>query len=76
MNVAALMDTFGSFRELCFSILRSQGFENIPDEEIDSFFDALEEEELTEVYTSISNMNIELVEIQKQLEEYMSAKNV
>ena len=76
MNVAALMDTFGSFKELCLAILRSQGFEDIPDEEIDSFFDALEEEELTEVYTSISNMNMELVEIQKQLEEYMSTKNV
>ena len=76
MSIAALMDTFGSFKELCFAILRSQGFEDIPDEEIDSFFDALTEEELSDVYISVSNINMELVEIQKQLEEYMSTKNV
>ena len=76
MNVVALMGSFGSFKGLCRAILTTQGFEDIPDEEVDLFFDNLSEEELDDVYSSVFTMKTEIEEIYTELEEFLRLKDV
>jgi hypothetical protein len=76
MTICALMDTHETFEKMCSAILRTQGFEDLPDEEIDNFFDALDEQALDEVYSAVFNMKVELENAFKELEEVLSAKEI
>ena len=76
MNIYALMNTFGSFEGLAKAILREQGFEDLTNEEIDSFFESLDDEDFDEVYASVFNLKIEIENVFTELEKVLEEKDI
>ena len=61
---------------MCRSILRTQGYRDIHDEEIDSFFDVLDDQALDEMYSAVFNMKVEIDNAFKELEELLNENGV
>lgn len=75
-TICALMDAHETFENLCYSILKTQGFESLADGEIDNFFDSLDEQSLDEVYSAVFNMKVEIENAFKELEELLNDKEI
>ena len=76
ITICSLLDHHGSFEELCRSILRTQGFDVVPDEDIEAFFNTLNEKGYDEIYSAVFNFKVEVDNLFKKLEEVMNEKEI